>query len=158
MPGPPPKPRRERARRNKETPDAVLDPELEIDVASIPPLPDVTIEEGEDGEPVDAPRDWNPMTVRWWNALWTSPVASQYTKMDEFELVRLAQLVDEVNWGNLQKDVLNEVRQMADRFGLSPLARRRLGWVVKSGDVQDKPQPADNVVSINKRIRQRALG
>jgi hypothetical protein len=158
MPGPAPKPSAERLRRNKEHPVAVLEESEVRDPDSIPQLPEIVQVENDEGEVVDAPRDWNRNTVRWWNALWASPIAEVFTKMDEFELVRLALLVDEVNWGNIQKDVLAEIRQMTDRFGLSPMARRRLGIVVKTGDRHDKPQPADNVVDIRKGIRQRALG
>lgn len=98
-----------------------------------------------------------PAHPRWWTDLWDSPVAQNYTRMDEFSLVLLAQLVDEVAWGNASKDILAEIRQLQDRFGLSPLARRRLGWVVKAGDANDQPQPGDNVTEIRTWCR-RALG
>jgi len=43
-------------------------------------------------------------------------------------LIRLARLTDQVNRGEYAGVVLAEIRQLEDRFGLSPLARRRLAW------------------------------
>jgi hypothetical protein len=43
-------------------------------------------------------------------------------------LVRLAGLVDRLHRGESSRDVLTEIRALEDRFGLSPMARRRLQW------------------------------
>jgi hypothetical protein len=43
-------------------------------------------------------------------------------------LLRLARLVDLVGRGDVSAALLSEIRQLEDRFGLSPLARRRLEW------------------------------
>jgi hypothetical protein len=33
-----------------------------------------------------------------------------------------------------------EIRQLEDRYGISPLARRRLQWEIKQGEVVDMPR------------------
>jgi len=55
-------------------------------------------------------------------------MAGIYLEVDQAALVRLAGLVDRASRGEAGATVLAEVRQLEDRFGLSPLARRRLQW------------------------------
>ena len=57
-------------------------------------------------------------------------MASQWLEADVPGLERLAALVERVNGGDVPLGVLQEVRQLEDRFGLSPLARLRLQWEV----------------------------
>jgi hypothetical protein len=45
-------------------------------------------------------------------------------------LVRLASLLEFVSVEGPRAPVLAEIRQLEDRFGLSPLARRRLAWEI----------------------------
>lgn len=96
--------------------------------------------------------------MTYWTTLWESPMAVTYTDADIQALTRLAVLVDdraraesgdglveiiedyaggqiEVVVGKFAGD--GEIRQLEDRFGVSPLARRRLQWEVsKDADVQ----------------------
>jgi hypothetical protein len=65
----------------------------------------------------------------WWELVWSSPMAAVYLPADVPTLVRLAQLLDQQR-GVASMRVLAEVRLLEDRFGLSPLARRRLQWEV----------------------------
>jgi len=48
-------------------------------------------------------------------------------------LKRLAVLVELVGRGQVSAMILSEIRQLEDRFGLSPLARRRLEWELEQG-------------------------
>jgi len=94
---------------------------------------------------------WREATVERWAAFWGSPLASQVESSDEGAFRRLFKLYDEIDrlWeavdatgrivegsqgqprpNPLFKQVQEfqaEARQLEDRFGLSPMARLRLG-------------------------------
>lgn len=57
-------------------------------------------------------------------------MAAVYLDADVPALVRLAVLVDLNSQGDMPMTGLMEIRNLEDRFGLSPLARRRLEWEV----------------------------
>ena len=67
----------------------------------------------------------------WWATLWESPVAHVFEPVDVPALVRAARLVDKEARGEATGVELSELRQLEDRFGLSPLARRRLQWEIE---------------------------
>jgi hypothetical protein len=71
-------------------------------------------------------------------------MAAIYMPADVPELVRMAGLINLVFEGDAPTFVHQEIRQMADRFGLSPLARRRLQWEVD----QAKGAKADEPVKV----------
>lgn len=75
------------------------------------------------GEFVAATRDW-------WVTVWGSPMAAVWLEADVPALRRLAWLVDGVNRGESSAALMGEIRQLEDRFGLSPRARRMLQWEV----------------------------
>ena len=77
-------------------------------------------------------------------------MASQYLDADVASLVRLARLKQSLLSDDVAFGVLAEIRQLEDRFGLSPLARRRLEWqVADEGEAEGKRQTlADNVYSL----------
>jgi hypothetical protein len=58
-------------------------------------------------------------------------MASQWLEADGPGLVPLASLVERVHEGDAPLGIVQEVRQLEDRFGLSPLARLRLQWEVE---------------------------
>src|SRR4051794_20037158 len=101
--GPPPKPA---AKRRRVGPSATR---LEHQKRVVPVLPG--------GAGMDR------RTREWWQAIWTSPMASQYVDVDRFALERLAGLVDSVHRGAATMAMLGEIRLLEDRFGLSPVAR-----------------------------------
>ncbi len=120
MPGPPPKPPGQRRRRNKGPKSQTL----RVNAANaanvstkVPVLPDseLLLEE----------------TRAWWVTVWSSPMAAVYLEADVPVLARLAGLVDRVHRGESGARLLTEIRSLEDRFGLSPLARRRLQWEVE---------------------------
>jgi hypothetical protein len=90
--------------------------------------------------------EWGEHARAYWAALWSSPMAAVYAKADTFALTRLCSLVDErdrFQRGDLERfDGDAEIRQLEDRFGLSPLARRRLQWEIEEYK-QPQPQPTD---------------
>jgi len=108
-------------------------------------LPD----EGRQGEAPEprTDRQLGEIAQRYWETLWASPMAVNFTEADIQSLTRLAVLVDDraradsgdglieiidtwhdgselrVLVGEFKGD--GEIRQLEDRFGVSPLARRR---------------------------------
>jgi hypothetical protein len=70
-------------------------------------------------------------------------MAAVWLEADVPSLVRLAALVELADAGDMAPQVLAEIRQLEDRFGLSPLARRRLQWELDQG-AEAKAEPAAN--------------
>jgi hypothetical protein len=124
MPGPAPKDPSTRARRNRTSTHAQLkaDPSIEA-----PALPE---------------RVWQPMTVAWWADVWASPMAPEFDGSDKHGLFALAVLVDDF-WSaddaRARRDLAAEIRQQSQRFGLSPIDRRRLQWEIeRSEEAQER--------------------
>ena len=69
-------------------------------------------------------------TVAWWSAIWASEMAPVWLESDRHELLALADLKEAQHRGEASAAILSEIRQLNDRFGLSPLARRRLAWEI----------------------------
>lgn len=119
MTGPAPKPAGTRARRNKATTNATL----KADAAIVAPeLPE---------------RDWHPMTLEWWRDLWASPMAPEYDDSDRHGLFKLALLQDDfwtAETARDRKEASAEIRLQEQRFGLSPIDRRRLQWEIEKSE------------------------
>jgi P27 family predicted phage terminase small subunit len=136
--GPAPKPASERQRRNKR------------DVGQLVPIESARIIPG-------PPPGLLALTKSAWEAFWTTPLAQLITDADLPALHRLFDLYDELDriWraakkhrivtGSQGQEVLNplyrqadslrgEIRQLEDRFGLTPMARLKLG--VKFGEAK----------------------
>src|SRR5699024_1917628 len=111
MPGPAPKDPSTRARRNKSSTKATLKADAAIIAPELPGS------------------HWHDMTVRWWADIWSSPMAPEYDDSDRHGLFQLAMLVDDF-WTaekpRERRDIAAEIRQQGQRFGLSPIDRRRL--------------------------------
>lgn len=127
-----------RARRNKVSTSATLTAPENID---IPDLPD--------------DRTWHPQTLAFWADVWRSPMAREFDQSDVHGLFLLAVLVDGF-WVKPHWTAAAEIRLQGQRFGLSPLDRRRLQWEIEKVDEaqargeqrRGRPQPA---VSASKR-------
>lgn len=123
MPGPAPKDPTVRARRNKSSTASVL---KERRRGRQPSLPDAPGELG-----------WHQQTVAWWKDVWASPMAPEYDDSDRHGLNMLAVLVNDywyAETGRERKDLAAEIRQQSQRFGLSPIDRRRLQWEIERTD------------------------
>jgi len=70
-------------------------------------------------------------------------MAALWLEADVPSLVRLAALVDLADSGDMAPQVLAEIRQLEDRFGLSPLARRRLQWELEQAAAAEAEPPAN---------------
>lgn len=71
-----------------------------------------------------------------WARWWQSPMSTMWSQWDADELERLLGMY-EVTWvdpGGSQ----SELRQQADRFGLTPAGRRRLMWMIDGVDTISK--------------------
>ena len=124
MPGPIPKPPGQRQRRNRVSTKATLPTEAEAAKQEIPPLP---LRKGK----------WRPEVIGWWTAVWTSPMASEYLEADKHGLYILAHLY-QAFWTASNKDRFRyaaEIRQQAQKYGLSPIDRRGLQWEIDRGDI-----------------------
>lgn len=125
MPGPAPKDPSVRQRRNKSSTAAMLkaDPEAEL-----PDLP-----------PADF---WHEQTQSWWLDVWASPMAPEFDESDRHGLNMLAVLVNDYWMAEAAKErivLAAEIRQQSQRFGLSPIDRRRLQWEVeRTEEAQDR--------------------
>src|SRR3712207_4512234 len=107
----PPKHPSTRARRNRTSTAAQLrrDPTVKA-----PKLPD---------------RPWHEQTAAWWADVWASPMAPEFDDSDRHGLLALAVLVDDfwtAETPTLRRDLAGEIRLQTQRFGLSPIDRRRL--------------------------------
>lgn len=119
---PPPKHPSLRARRNREVTRANLP-------AGKPFTPGPLPVRLEDGVPVL----WHERTKAWWENVWSSPMAGEYLESDRDGLLRVAELVDAFNW-HPTASLAAEIRMQEQRFGLSPIDRRRLQWEVNRGE------------------------
>lgn len=122
MPGRQPKDRSVRQRTNKTSTRATLRA-LEPDEIDIPPLPTLYDEDGNE-------KLWSLATQRYWERLWSSPMASEFHAQSDIEgLYRLAALVEQF-WRKPNATLNGEIRLYEAQFGLNPLARRRLEWTI----------------------------
>lgn len=120
MRGPPPKDPSVRAGKHRPRATRAVLP-AQSTRSTVPELPDP----GDDG--------WHPMTARWWRDVWASPMAAEYLTADEHGLARLAVLV-EAFWRQPSPAMAAEIRLQEQRYGLSPVDRRRLEWTVEQAD------------------------
>lgn len=116
-----------RQRRNRETSRATLPTEEQAAKRKVSPLP---------------PRErgtekWHPLVLRWWTAVWRSPMAEEYLESDKDDLFLLAELRQDfygATDASERQKIAAEIRQQSVRFGLSPIDRRRLQWEVEKGE------------------------
>lgn len=119
MPGPAPKSAGTRARRNKSSTSSTLKADAAIIAPELPA------------------HDWHPMTLEWWRDLWASPMAPEYDDSDRHGLFKLALLQNDF-WtaesARDRKEASAEIRLQEQRFGLSPIDRRRLQWEIEKSE------------------------
>jgi hypothetical protein len=87
------------------------------------------------------------MTASWWRDSWASPMRKLWLYSDQHGLFILAELVDQF-WWEPDADKAKEIRLQGQRFGLSPIDRRRLQWDMKEPGLEDEkeePEPQHQV-------------
>lgn len=86
--------------------------------------------------------DWNPAVVKWWESIWTSPMASEFVDSDIHGLYMGCVFLHES---------LNPFYKLGDRtaafgkfegiqkaYGLTPSARESLRWTISQGQAAQK--------------------
>lgn len=117
-----------RSRRNKSSTKRTLEVTESNTNFEVPDLPSL------------GDRDWHPLTIQFWDDVWSSPMASEYLVADIHGLYRLATLVDDF-WIKPSNAASAEIRLAGQPYGLTPLDRRRLEWSVEqSEDAKDRGQ------------------
>lgn len=133
-----PKPPGMRQRRNKATSAATLTSTATTLPENLPDVPG---------------RKWHALTKAWWSDAVTgirvSPMASEYANNDVHGLVALGILWDDF-WKSddveERKQLMGEIRLQGQRYGTSPIDRRRLQWeIARVDDVAKKKTPPAKV-------------
>ena len=98
--------------------------------------------------------DWHTMTRAWWRDVWRSPMAVEYLKADIHGLYRLAVLVDRF-WIVPTVALAGQISQYEQKYGLSPLDRRRLEWIVEraEGEKRRPTRPATSGIDPREMLR-----
>lgn len=132
MPGPVPKKKELRQRRNKEATAAKI---IEKPFNGIPSL---------DNLPWKRRRKWRPETRAFWDDVRESSMARQgeFIQVDLHGLYILADLIDQYWRQSASKDgplpaLATEIRLQRQCFGLTPIDRRRLQWSVEKGEAAE---------------------
>lgn len=86
------------------------------------------------------PRKWSPSTRAWWRTIWRSPMATAWLEADVPALTRLGNLL-ELLLDEPTAAIASEIRQIEDRFGLSPKSRRQLQWSIVDPAAAAAPEP-----------------
>jgi hypothetical protein len=121
--GAPPKPASQRRRRNTVTGARTLHA---IERGKVPTL-----------QPAE--RSWHSLVLAWWADIWSSPMSPEWDPSDVHGLYIIADLrhafwSDEYQGGMTKKEIASEIRLQEQRFGLSPIDRRRLQWEIERSE------------------------
>lgn len=83
--------------------------------------------EGRQGPPPEPLVRLKVAARRVWDAAWSTPAATQWTDEDVGPLTRLVSMqADPLAWKDPR--LLAEMRQLEDRYGMNPYARRNMHW------------------------------
>ena len=86
------------------------------------------------------PRQWHSMARDWWRALWLSPMSDALIVADIQQLYMVVELVHRY-WENPTAAGFKEVRLATQPYGLNPLDRRRLEWVIEEPEAESGAKP-----------------
>lgn len=140
MKGRTPKPAALRQRRNRASTQATLPSQEATRRTAVAALP----------ERSEGAGSWHPRVLTWWEAVWRSPMASEYLDSDRQRLQLIAELHQRfwtsADRGEPVTKLASEIRQQEVLFGLTPMDRRRLQWEVEKGE-----QAADRTASRHTR-------
>jgi len=131
-----PKPESTRQRRNKASTRTTLSA-VDASTMTVPALP--------------KHRKWHKRTEEHWEAVWQSPMAPEFDMQADLRaMTMLAEmwddfyLLDDDTELSVEKKVrlrilmMGQIMKNEQRFGLTPLDRRRLQWEVLKGDEADE--------------------
>ncbi len=116
-----------RARTNKATTAATLDPSAKVEK---PPLPPQFNEEGDEVS-------WHPQAVAFYDDYWASPMAALlYARVDRHRLFIVVDLIHRYWSGD--KSLASEIRLACKPFGTTPEERRSNEWDEPKADEPGK--------------------
>lgn len=132
MPGRIPKHADQRQRRNIDPLAATLVEDSPLADGEAPELPTRLDDDGKE-------IPWHEFSIRYWADIWSSPMRTEYTRADVWRLVMMLDAFDRYWSGSAT--YAQEVRLQGDKFGLTPIDRRKLGWTVRQAmpDAVTKP-------------------
>lgn len=84
------------------------------------------------------------MVEEWWGVIWRSPQSSEWLESDRRGLFVVADLYDRLYSGVGHSEFIaisREIRLQEQRFGLSPMDRRKLQWTVAQAEKVTKRKP-----------------
>jgi hypothetical protein len=142
-----PKPPALRRRRNRVLGAVVLPAEGRQ--GPIPRLPTRKTSEGET-------RPWHPRTRRWWRDVWRSPMATQYDALAVYDLLALAELMDQF-WREPTARLAAEISRCGQGYGLTPADRARLHWTIEPSGIPPERQPPRPAERLARRDDPRAM-
>lgn len=115
---------------------------------SRPPVPPQTLPLHHDlkAPPLPRGRKWTAKGKRYWEKVWQSPMAITFIDADLPGLERMVELVELIDTAEQRGlyGLLAELRQLEDRFGMSPLARRRLQWDIDRAAGLHNPEQVES--------------
>ena len=94
--------------------------------------------EGREGPPPPLDIEYSERAVRLWETWWATPMALMWADHDRFPLERLLMLYQRAWDGEITSSILSEVRQLEDKFGMTPASRRRLFWQIEGLETDSK--------------------
>jgi hypothetical protein len=103
--------------------------------------------------PPTCPTRWSPATKKWWKLIWESPMAAVWLESDIHALTRLGNLIELQAKGKISAIMVGEIRQIEDRFGLSPKSRRMLQLHIPVDDAKDGDDLEQATMSNVRRLR-----
>jgi hypothetical protein len=128
---PPPKAPGTRARRNRSSTAAVIKADPDLEIPPLPPHPEAEREV-----------DWHPLAVAQWEAIWRSPMAPEFDDSDIHGMVVVTMLYHDfytAKTARQRAELAAEIRLSGQRYGSSPLDRRRLQWEIeRTEDAQQR--------------------
>jgi len=126
MAGPPPKDPTQRRRRNATPGFEQLDPDGRTAPAPGWPFPPASEAE-----------------IAKWGELWSLPQAVKWEEQHAEDIVALYVRALIAVTQDLDAKLMNEVRQLDNKLGISPLAMRNMRWEVAAKKIEE-PSPASN--------------
>lgn len=122
MSGPPPKDPSQRRRRNATPGFEQLDPDGRVAPAPEWPFGEAT-----------------PDEARKWEELWRLPQAVKWEEMSAHDTVALYVRALCAVVRDMDAKLMNEVRQLDNKLGISPLAMRNMRWEIGARRVAESP-------------------
>lgn len=99
---------------------------------------------GRDGEIPEPTHPLGAEAREMWDAWWRSPMAVMWEpSADVYPLTRLAALYEQMRVEGVSDRVTVEMRQLESMFGLTPKARKELGWTVAADEAEPTSSASD---------------